>query len=58
MVLLYTIKQQINNTIIYKKVPYDCLSLKQKIQKGIKKSKIIHAKYINSLEKKENSNIN
>ena len=35
MVLLYTIAATKNNTTIYMKVPYDCLSQKQKMHRGI-----------------------
>lgn len=35
MVLLYTIAVTKNNTTIYMKVPYDCLSQKQKMHRGI-----------------------
>ena len=35
MVLFYTIAVTKNNTTIYMKVPYDCLSQKQKMHRGI-----------------------
>ncbi len=34
---VYTVEKRINNTTIFCKVPYDCLSLKQKQHMGIKK---------------------
>ena len=40
MVLMYTIAVTIDKTTIYKKVPYDCLSYKQKMHKGILKLNI------------------
>ena len=40
MVLMYTIAVTKDKTTIYKKVPYDCLSYKQKIHKGIIKLNI------------------
>ena len=40
MVLMYTIAVTKNKTTIYKKVPYDCLSYKQKMHKGILKLSI------------------
>ena len=43
MVLMYTIAVTKNKTTIYMKVPYDCLSQKQKMHRGIVKptSKLI-----------------
>jgi hypothetical protein len=35
MVLMYTIALTKNKTTIYMKVPYDCLSQKQKMHRGI-----------------------
>lgn len=35
MVLMYTIAVTKDKTTIYKKVPYDCLSYKQKMHRGI-----------------------
>ena len=40
MVLMYTIVVTKDKTTIYKKVPYDCLSYKQKMHKGILKLNI------------------
>ncbi len=40
MVLMYTIAVTKDKTTIYKKVPYDCLSYKQKMHKGILKLNI------------------
>jgi len=40
MVLMYTIAVTKDKTTIYKKVPYDCLSYKQKIHRGILKLNI------------------
>jgi hypothetical protein len=37
MVLMYTIAVIKDRTTIYKKVPYDCLSYKQKLHNGILK---------------------
>ena len=37
MVLFYTIAVTKNKTTIYMKVPYDCLSQKQKMHRGIVK---------------------
>jgi hypothetical protein len=37
---MYTIAVTIDKTTIYKKVPYDCLSYKQKMHKGILKLNI------------------
>jgi len=50
MVLMYTIAVIKDRTTIYKKVPYDCLSYKQKLHNGILKyntnSPIINVKPI------------
>lgn len=52
MVLMYTIAVIKDRTTIYKKVPYDCLSYKQKLHNGILKyninikSRIVKAKPI------------
>jgi hypothetical protein len=50
MVLMYTIAVIKDKTTIYKKVPYDCLSYKQKLHSGILKynikSPIVKAKPI------------
>jgi hypothetical protein len=40
MVLMYTIAVTKDNTTIYMKVPYDCLSYKQKMHNGIVKLNI------------------
>ena len=40
MVLMYTIAVIKDKTTIYKKVPYDCLSYKQKLHRGILKLNI------------------
>jgi hypothetical protein len=40
MVLMYTVAVTKDKTTIYKKVPYDCLSYKQKMHKGILKLNI------------------
>ncbi len=40
MVLMYTIAVTKDKTTIYMKVPYDCLSYKQKMQRGIMKLNI------------------
>ena len=37
MVLMYTIAVTKDKTTIYMKVPYDCLSYKQKLHRGILK---------------------
>uniref|UniRef100_A0A6C0DWC7 Uncharacterized protein n=1 Tax=viral metagenome TaxID=1070528 RepID=A0A6C0DWC7_9ZZZZ len=37
MVLMYTIAVTKDKTTIYMKVPYDCLSYKQKMHRGISK---------------------
>ena len=40
MVLMYTIAVIKDKTTVYMKVPYDCLSYKQKLHKGILKFNI------------------
>jgi len=40
MVLMYTVAVTKDKTTIYMKVPYDCLSYKQKMQRGILKLNI------------------
>ena len=40
MVLMYTVAVTKDKTTIYMKVPYDCLSYKQKIHRGIVKLNI------------------
>jgi hypothetical protein len=40
MVLMYTIAVIKDRTTVYKKVPYDCLSYKQKLHNGILKYNI------------------
>lgn len=56
MVLFYTVAVTKNNTTIYMKVPYDCLSQKQKMHRGIIKppTKLIKP---NVLVKKEDVEI-
>ena len=56
MVLFYTIAVTKNKTTIYMKVPYDCLSQKQKMHRGIFKppTKLIKP---NVLVKKEDVKI-
>ena len=51
---LYTIEKRVNNTTIFYKVSYDCLSEKQKNHLGIKKIKIERAKYLNGSNNTEN----
>jgi len=51
---MYTVEKRINNTTIFCKVPYDCLSLKQKQHMGIKKLRREKSKYLNSVEQEEN----
>ena len=58
MVLMYTIAETKNKTTIYKKIPYDCLSFKQKSHLGINKMKYNYITYINNSDSKENSGIN
>lgn len=55
---LYTIEKRVNNTTIFYKVSYDCLSEKQKNHLGIKKIKTEKAKYLNGLKNIENINKN
>lgn len=54
----FIIENRINNTTIYKKVIFDCLSMKQRshINKKIIKKNI--ANYLNYCENSENININ
>ena len=58
MVLMYTIAETKNKTTIYKKVPYDCLSFKQKTHLGINKMKYNYNSYINNSNSKENLGLN
>ena len=58
MVLMYTIAETKNKTTIYKKLPYDCLSFKQKTHLGINKMKYNYISYINNSDIKENCSIN
>lgn len=58
MVLMYTIAETKNKTTIYKKVPYDCLSFKQKTHLGINKMKYNYISYINNSDIKENCSVN
>lgn len=54
----FIIENRINNTIIYKKVIFDCLSKKQRshLNKKFIKKNIIN--YLNTCENTENNNIN
>ena len=54
----FIIENRINNTIIYKKVIFDCLSMKQKshLNKKFIKKNIIN--YLNKCENTENIDIN
>ncbi len=54
----FIIENRINNTIIYKKVIFDCLSMKQKSHINKKTIKKNIANYYNSTENSENFNIN
>ena len=54
MVLMYTIAETKNKTTIYKKIPYDCLSFKQKSHLGINKIKYNYISFINNSDSKEN----
>ena len=54
MVLMYTIAVTKDKTTIYKKVPYDCLSYKQKMHKGIVKLNIKKPSVILKDDKVEN----
>jgi hypothetical protein len=54
MVLMYTIAVTKDKTTIYKKVPYDCLSYKQKMHKGILKLNIKKPLVIVKINKLEN----
>ena len=47
----FIIENRINNTIIYKKVIFDCLSMKQKSHLNRKIIKKNITKYLNSTEK-------
>ena len=55
---LYTIEKKVNNSIVFYKLPYYCLSEKQKNHLGIKKIKTEKAKYLNGLKNIENINTN
>jgi hypothetical protein len=55
MVLMYTVAVTKDKTTIYMKVPYDCLSYKQKMQRGIVKLNIKKPITVNN-EKLKNSN--
>lgn len=52
----YTIEKKINNTTIFYKVYYDCLSQKQKNHLGINKIRLEKARYMNTNELTENTN--
>jgi hypothetical protein len=54
----FIIENIINNTIIYKKVNFDCLSMKQRSHLNRKIIKKNIANYFNSCETSENININ
>ena len=55
----FIIENNINNTIIYKKYIYDCLSMKQKSHMKPIMIRKIYTDYLNSNENNENSkNIN
>ena len=54
MVLMYTVAVTKDKTTIYMKVPYDCLSYKQKMQRGIVKLNIKKPITVNN-EKLKNS---
>ena len=61
MVLMYTIAVTKDKTTIYMKVPYDCLSYKQKMHRGIvklniKKPSVSVTTNADELENKENKN--
>jgi hypothetical protein len=51
---MYTIAVTKDKTTIYKKVPYDCLSYKQKMHKGILKLNIKKPLVIVKINKLEN----
>lgn len=55
---LYTIEKRVNNTTIFCKVSYDCLSEKQKSHLSIKKNRYEKIKYVNKQENYENISIN
>ena len=55
---MYTIAETKNKTTIYKKIPYDCLSFKQKSHLGINKIKYNYITYINNSDSKENFLLN
>jgi len=54
MVLMYTVAVTKDKTTIYMKVPYDCLSYKQKMHRGIVKLNIKKPIVIVKNEKLEN----
>lgn len=56
MVLMYTVAVTKDKTTIYMKVPYDCLSYKQKMQRGIVKLNIKKPSITVNNEKLKNSN--
>ena len=51
---MYRIEKRINNATTFCKVPYDCLSFKQKQHMGVKKLRREKSKYLNSGEQEEN----
>ena len=54
----FIIENRINNTIIYKKVTFDCLSMKQRSHLNYKIIKKNIINYLNSTENTENIKIN
>ena len=57
MVLMYTVAVTKDKTTIYMKVPYDCLSYKQKMHRGIVKLNIKKPSVILKNEKVENEKV-
>jgi len=58
MVLMYTVAVTKDKTTIYMKVPYDCLSYKQKMQRGIVKLNIKKPITVNNEKLKNNDSKN
>ena len=54
----FIIESRINNTIIYKKVKFNCLSMKQRSHLNFKIIKKNITNYLNSTENTENIKIN
>ena len=54
----FIIENRINNTIIYKKVIFDCLSMKQRSHLNKKFIKKNITNYLNFTQNSENININ